>query len=202
MTDAPAPRDMLGRASLTKVSTARSILIDHLEGIRTGSEIIELEDALDRVSSQRVESPEDLPPADRSTMDGFAVVASDTFGASQSLPAYLDVQGEVLMGAVPDISVGRGRCCRIPTGGIIPEGADAVVMHEHTVPVDDQVIEITRPVGSGANIIKRGDDISRGACAVDAGRRLRPQELGLLAGLGISRGSGVQKGTCRGRFHR
>jgi len=187
------PRDMLGRASLTDVSKAQSVLRDHIQTITTGIEIVPLENALDRICAHNVVSPEDLPPAHRSTMDGYAVVASDTFGASQSMPAYLDIHGEVFMGEVPDISIGRGRCCRIPTGGILPEGADAVVMHEHTVPVDDQVIEITRPVGRGENIIRRGDDIGRGTCAVGAGQLLRPQELGLLAGLGISEVSVFKK---------
>lgn len=177
---------MLGRAGLTEVSRAQSILREQIRGITTGAETIALEDALDRICSAEVVSPEDLPPADRSTMDGFAVVAADTFGASQSMPAYLDIHGEVHMGAMPDAAVSRGRCCRIPTGGIMPEGADAVVMHEHTVPVDEHVVEITRPVGSGENVIKRGDDICRGAAAIETGQRLRPQELGLLAGLGIS----------------
>ncbi len=180
-----SPRDMLGRAGLTNVSKAQSILHEHVRGITTDSEPLPLEDALDRICSAAIISPEDLPPASRSTMDGFAVVAADTFGASQSMPAYLDIHGEIAMGALPDAAVSRGHCCRIPTGGIVPEGADAVVMHEHTIPVDEHVIEITRPVGSGENIIKRGDDIGRGAAAIDIGQRLRPQELGLLAGLGI-----------------
>jgi molybdopterin molybdotransferase len=188
---------MLGRARLTDVSRAQSILAKHIRGITTGSETIALDDALDRICSAEIASPEDLPPADRSTMDGFAVVAADTFGASLSMPAYLDIGGEIFMGAVPDGAVQRGRCYKIPTGGILPQGADAVVMHEHTVPVDEHVIEITRPVGSGENIIKRGDDIGRGSSAVEIGQRLRPQELGLLAGLGISEVA-VFKAVCVG----
>lgn len=177
---------MLGRARLTEVSSAQSILHEHIRGITTGSETIPLENALDRICSAEVVSPEDLPPANRSTMDGFAVIAADTFGATPSMPAYLDIHGEVLMGVMPEAAVARGRCCKIPTGGIMPDGADAVVMYEHTVPVDEHVIEITRPVGSGENIIRRGDDICRGGCAIEIGQRLRPQELGLLAGLGIA----------------
>ncbi len=186
MDDSSTPLDMLGRARLTPVSTAQALLLNKIDDIRPEAELIGLDQALDRICARPVKSPEHLPPADRSTMDGFAVVAADTFGASQSMPAYVDIDGEVIMGVLPEFSISRGRCCKIPTGGLIPEGADAVVMHEHTVPVDDRVVEIVKPVGSGSNIIKRGDDITKGAVAVEAGQVLRPQELGLLAGLGVS----------------
>ena len=177
---------MLGRARLTSVSAARSLLLSNLADIEPESERLPLADCLDRVSAAQVVSPEDLPPADRSTMDGFAVVAADTFGASQSMPGYLDIRGEVIMGQTPAGKVSRGSCFKIPTGGLLPAGADAVVMHEHTVPVDDQVVEVIKPVGSGANLIRKGDDIAKGQVAVEKGQLLRPQELGLLAGLGIA----------------
>lgn len=186
MDDSSAPRDMLGRARLTQVSAAQALLLRHIEGILVESMQVPIDQALDRYCASPVIAPEDLPPANRSTMDGFAVVAADTFGASQSMPAYVDIAGEVVMGDIPDFSIKRGNCCRIPTGGIIPDGADAVVMHEHTVPVDEHVIEVTRPAGSGANIIRKGDDIKAGSPAIETGQLLRPQELGLLAGLGIS----------------
>lgn len=186
MTPTESTRDMLGREKLIPVASARSLLISKLKGIRPGTEKLSLTDALDRVTAATISAPEDLPPRDRSTMDGFAVVAADTFGASQSLPAYVNVIGEVLMGSVPEGEITRGNCYRIPTGGIIPEGSDAVVMFEHTVPIDDQMIEIVKAVGSGSNIIRKGDDISRDKQALPSGWRLRPSDLGLLAGLGIA----------------
>lgn len=90
------------------------------------------------------------------------------------------------MGAVPGTTVNRGNCMKIPTGGILPEGADAVMMFEHTVPIDDQMIEIVKDIGSGSNVIRKGDDISIDDLALARHSLLRPQELGLLAGLGIS----------------
>ena len=186
MTGQSAPLDMLGRAQLTGVAEARSLLLSHIAEIKPGAQVLPLDQCLDRVSASPVVAPEDLPPADRSTMDGYAVVAADTFGASQSMPGYLDIKGEVVMGEAPAGRISRGNCFKIPTGGLLPDGADAVVMHEHTVPVDDQVVEIIKPVGSGANLIRKGDDIVKGAVAVQRGQLLRPQELGLLAGLGIS----------------
>jgi molybdopterin molybdotransferase len=177
---------MLGRAQLTGVAEARSLLLSQIAGITLETQVLPLDQCLDRVCVNHVLAPEDLPPADRSTMDGFAVIAADTFGASQSMPGYLDIKGEVIMGESPAGSISRGTCCKIPTGGLLPAGADAVVMHEHTVPVDDQLVEIIKPVGSGENLIRKGDDIKKGAVAVPKGQLLRPQELGLLAGLGIS----------------
>jgi molybdopterin molybdotransferase len=118
-------------------------------------------------------------------MDGFAVIAADTFGASESMPCYLNIQGEVLMGQKPEGTVTRGNCFRIATGGLIPQGADSVVMFEHTVPVDNQLIEIVKGVGQGTNVISKGDDIKNKTLALPAGHLLRPQDLGLLAGLGI-----------------
>lgn len=176
---------MLGRDGLTPVATAQTALLSRLENISPKTESLPLTDVLDRITAEVIIAPEDLPPCDRSTMDGFAVVAADTFGASQSLPTYLNVTGEVLMGSQTDGSLSRGNCFKIPTGGMLPKGSDGVVMLEHTVPVDEDMIELVKAVGSGGNIIRKGDDIRQGAQALPAGRRLRPQDLGLLAGLGL-----------------
>ena len=177
---------MLGREELTPVHAARSVLFSYLAAIERESETVPLASALGRVAAEDINAPENLPPCDRSTMDGYAVISADTFGASQTMPAYLNVIGEVFMGAVPGTTVNRGNCMKIPTGGILPEGADAVMMFEHTVPIDDQMIEIVKDIGSGSNVIRKGDDISIDDLALARHSLLRPQELGLLAGLGIS----------------
>ncbi|MGI9536474.1 MAG: molybdopterin molybdotransferase MoeA [Desulfocapsaceae bacterium] len=186
MTESSVPLDMLGRARLTSVASARALLLSQIPDRLLKTETLPLDECLDRICASQVVAPEDLPPTERSTMDGFAVVAADTFGASQSMPGYLDINGEVIMGESPRGRLTRGSCYKIPTGGILPAGADAVVMHEHTVPVDDKVIEIIKPVGSGGNLIRKGDDIAKGGMAIESGRLLRPQELGLLAGLGVT----------------
>jgi len=179
-------RDMLGRISLTPVAEALRTLLDNLRGFNPEHETISLSDALDRVLAVAIISPEDLPAHPRSTMDGYAVRASDTFGASESIPGYLQIAGEIRMGETPEGKVLSGTCFRIATGGLLPEGADAVLMLEHTVPVDDTMIEVVKGLGAGSNVIHRGEDIARGESALPAGHFLRPQDLGLLAGLGIS----------------
>jgi molybdopterin molybdotransferase len=178
-------KDMLGRQGLTPVPEALSLLTDRLQYIQRPSERIFLDEALDRITARDILSPEDLPAQARSTMDGFAVKAVDTFGASQSMPCYLQLSGEVLMGENPQGEVGQGHCFRISTGGILPAGSDAVIMLEHTIPVDDHMIELVKSVGSGTNLINKGEDISKGSVALGSGHRIRPQDLGLLAGLGI-----------------
>jgi len=186
-------RDMLGRISLTPVAEALRTLLDNLRGFNPEHETISLSDALDRVLAVAIISPEDLPAHPRSTMDGYAVRASDTFGASESIPGYLQIAGEIRMGETPEGKVLSGTCFRIATGGLLPEGADAVLMLEHTVPVDDTMIEVVKGLGAGSNIINQGEDIARGESALPAGHFLRPQDLGLLAGLGISEVTVSQK---------
>ena len=187
MTNSDNFRDMLGRTGLITVEKALSILRQNLEGLSRQEEQIPLHQALDRILSRPVISPEDLPETDRSTMDGYAVRAADTFGASHSMPCYLNITGEVFMGEMPRGMVTKGCCFKIPTGGLLPSGADSVVMLEHTIPVDDTMIEIIKGVGAGTNLIKKGEDIKKDTTALDCGHLLRPQDLGLLAGLGIAK---------------
>jgi len=181
-----AIKDMLGRSSLTPVHKAVSILLGELAKITKQTTICQLPDALDRVLACDIHSPENLPAHPRSTMDGFAVRAADTFGASSSMPCYLEIDGDVAMGQMPEGTVTKGKCFRIATGGLLPVGSDAVVMFEHTIPVDEKMLEIVKSVGVGTSLINTGEDIEKDAPALLTGHLLRPQDLGLLAGLGIA----------------
>ncbi|MDR7464865.1 MAG: MoaD/ThiS family protein, partial [Armatimonadota bacterium] len=149
-------------------------------------ETVSLEAAWGRVLAADVVVPRDLPEFFRSTVDGYAVRAADTFGAGEGLPAYLSVVGEVGMGEAPRVRVGPGEAAWIPTGGMLPEGADAVVMVEHTEKLDRRTVEVKRAVGPGENLIRPGEDFPAGAVALRRGRRLAPQDLGLLAGIGAT----------------
>lgn len=149
-----------------------------------GTEHVELSEAAGRVLAQDLESPIDLPGFRRSTMDGYAVRAASTFGASESASAILDVVGAVDMGACADVRVGPGQAVRILTGGMLPPDADAVVMVEHTQPLDDATIEVTRGVAPKQNVVEADEDLARGETLLYRGSRLRPQEIGLLAAIG------------------
>ncbi len=164
---------------------AYSVLASHLP-VDVRGERLPITRALGRVLCQDLTSPVDLPDFPRSTMDGFAVRAPDTYGASEGLPAYLTVSGEVLMGAQARAHVGIGEAVRIATGGMIPQDADAVVMVENTQEVDAITIEVVRPVAPGENVLRVGEDITAGATVLARGHILRPQDLGGLAALGIT----------------
>jgi molybdopterin molybdotransferase len=150
------------------------------------AERVPIFDALDRVTAAELRSPVDLPPFVRSTMDGFAVRAADTYGASEGLPAYLALCGEVPMGRAAGLTVGPGQAARVHTGGMIPPGADAVVMVENTQALDEATIEVVRPVAHAENVIPVGEDVRASDLLFSAGHRLRPQDLGGLAGVGIA----------------
>ena len=150
-------------------------------------EEVELAAAHARILAAPLVAPEDVPGFLRATMDGYAVRAKDTFGASVGAPQYLEIKGEVPMGVAPDRGVGGGETLRVPTGAMLPEGADAVVMIEYTAEHPDGTLEVRRAVAPGENVLQPGEDVARAEVLFPAGRRLRPQEVGLLAALGIRR---------------
>ena len=165
------------------------ITVEEAIGIRTRfarmkTELVPLSDSLGRILAEEVRSDIDLPDFPRSIMDGFAVRGASTFGASEGNPAYLTVKGSVAMGEESNLSVGSGEAVRISTGGMIPPGADSVVMVEHTEAIDDGTIEVYRSVAPGQNMVTIGEDIKKGEIILAAGNRIRPQEAGLLAALG------------------
>lgn len=161
-------------------------LLAHLPPGPLGVETVSLAEALDRVLAEDLLAPVSLPAFARSTMDGYAVRAADTFGASEGLPAYLTVVGEVPMGRAPTVVVGPGQAALIHTGGMLPPGTDAVVMVEKTQKLSEQEIEVLGPVAPGENVLQVGEDIALGSTMLKAGQRLRPQDLGGLAAVGIT----------------
>ncbi len=167
-----------------KVETIERVL-DHAPSFSSvGRETVSLAECLGRVLAEEVHSDVDIPDFNRSTMDGFAVKASSTFGASEANPAYLNVRGQIKMGLRPDFCVGPGEAARIATGGMLPEGADSVIMVEHTDTLDDTTIEAYRSVAPGQHVIEKGEDIRHTRAALAKKTRIRPQEAGLLAACG------------------
>ena len=151
---------------------------------RVMTEEIPLEQAGDRILAENVVADSNLPDFPRATMDGYAVFASSTFGASDGNPAYLTVNGAVEMGQSPDFSISPGQACRIPTGGELPTGTDSVVMIEHVAKLDDTTIEVYRSVAPGQHVLTVGEDFKNKDTIIAAGQKLRPQECGLLAAFG------------------
>ena len=149
-------------------------------------ERIATSDALHRVAAEALHAPHALPQFPRSAVDGYAVRAADTYGASAALPAYLALIGECPMGDAPSFSLRPGDAALIHTGGMLPEGADAVVMLEYTQRVRDDEVEIQRAAAVNENVIQIGEDIQKGAQILPAGTRLRPAEIGALMAMGIT----------------
>jgi len=163
--------------------------LDQVLGYRTdfpviGTEYIPLSETYGRIPAENILSDADLPDFPRSTMDGYAVRAVSTFGASEGNPAYLTVKGSIAMGESPDFSVGPGEAARISTGGMLPNGADSVMMIEHTEILDSDTIEVYRSIAPGHNILEKGEDFKKGEIILSCGIKIRPQEIGLLAAFG------------------
>jgi molybdopterin molybdotransferase len=161
----------------------RKILIETTRPL--SSETINIQDSLGRVLAGDINSPVDLPGFERATMDGFAIRAKDTFGASSGSPAYLNLIGEVKMGESASIKVSQGKAIRVSTGSMMPDGADAVVMVEYTEFLDDETVEVTRSVAPGDNTVKKDEDLRVGEMMLRKGHVIRPQDIGALAGAGI-----------------
>jgi molybdopterin molybdotransferase len=168
------------------VRTVADALAGFRPARRTAVETVALHEALGRVAARAIGAPAPLPGFARATVDGYAVRAADTYGASDGLPSYLEVRGAVQMGRAPNVAVDPGVAVAVPTGGALPDGADAVVMVEHTQEPMPGTIEVLRPVAPGAGIVRADEDVTAGAPLAVAGRPLRAAELGLLAAAGVT----------------
>lgn len=163
---------------------ASELFFGQLPSVRVGVDWLPTRAALGRVLAQDLLSEEALPAFARSSVDGYAVRAGDTFGASDSLPAYVQLVGEVPMGAAPGFALNSGQAALIHTGGMLPAGADAVVMLEYTQPARHAEVEVLRAVGVGENTLQIGEDVRPGDCVLRAGTLLRAAQLGGLLALG------------------
>jgi molybdopterin molybdotransferase len=174
--------------NLIPLETALARLLEELgEAPAFRTETLPVDQALDRFLAQEIRAPSPLPPFNRSTVDGYAVRARDTFGANPSLPAYLRITDEVRMGTAPGRVLNPGETAIIHTGGMMPEGADAVVMLEDAQPSSAAEVEVLRPAAVGENVLMTGEDVEKDEIVLTTGARLRPQEIGGLLALGIAR---------------
>ncbi|MBL8099727.1 MAG: molybdopterin molybdenumtransferase MoeA [Anaerolineales bacterium] len=182
---------------------AREKLLSHLSTGIVDSESVSVDLSLGRVTAQDIFAPHPLPEFSRSTVDGYAVKSKDTFGATDSLPAYLNLIGEVPMGMEPSFEIESGQCALIHTGGMLPKNADAVVMLEYTQivraglsdlnnddnkkerPAPTGEIEIFKSVADGENVIRIGEDVAQNQLVIPKGTLIRPTEIGGLMALGI-----------------
>lgn len=149
-----------------------------------GEETVSLEEGLGRVLAEDFCAPENLPGFRRATMDGYAVKAEDTFGASEAVPVWLNIISKIKIGEAPEFELKSHQTAEISTGGMLPKGANAVVMLEYTQKVDEATIEMFKPVAPLENVMLADEDFAKGEAVLPQGKRLRPQDLGVLAALG------------------
>jgi len=149
-------------------------------------EIIKLQDAVGRVLAENIYSRENIPPLPRSTVDGYAVKADDIMGATYETPAMLFKKGEIKIGEIPQEKLNPGETMYIPTGGILPKGADAVEMIEYTEEIPPYV-EMYRSVSPGENTVQPGEDIRQGMLLIEKGSKLHERHIALLSYVGITR---------------
>lgn len=161
-------------------------LLTHWRPKRPPTETVTLVDAVGRVLADDITAVDDLPGFDRSTVDGYAVRAADIFGASEGLPAYLNLVGQTRMGELAPRAIGPGETLAVPTGGALPPGADAVVMLEYTELLPGDLLGVSRPVATAENVVRRGEDIPAGTRLFAAGHTLRGPDIGALAGIGVT----------------
>jgi molybdenum cofactor synthesis domain-containing protein len=171
---------------LMSFDEAKKVIAEQLKPEALGAEEIPLLDAYNRVLKENVVSALDIPPFSRSTVDGFAVKAEDTFGAEENQPVTLSVRGVVNIGELPEIRIGKGEAAEIVTGAPVPDGADAVVMVEDTDRKDAK-LRVYRAVTKDGNVMNKGSDIKKGETVLKAGQVLGASEIGVLAALGLTK---------------
>lgn len=169
------------------VAGAKSKMDKFFADIKLEKEEIDTFDSLGRIASEDLISPCNLPEFNRSIVDGYAVMAKDTFGASDSLPVFLNLTGKVEMGQETDLTISQGEAIYVPTGGMIPAGADGVVMLEYVDELDDITIAVHRPSAPGEGMITIGEDLKQGDLILKHGRKIKPQDIGALAAVGITK---------------
>lgn len=173
--------------NLISVEEAENRLMENFKDFQLGIEEVHILECADRILAEDIISDIDVPEFNRSTVDGYAIKSQDSNGASETIPSLLNIVGKVEVGQVPNKSIKSGEAMYIPTGGMIPEGADGVVMIEHTEKLDEENLMIYKSISPHENVIYKGDDIKKGEIIVGRGRRLTPETIGVLAALGRSK---------------
>ncbi|ACA45100.1 molybdopterin molybdotransferase MoeA [Clostridium botulinum] len=163
-------------------------LIEKNFNVKPIKEEVELLNSMDRVIYEDIVSHINVPNFRRSTVDGYAVNSKDIAGASESMPAMMNYKGEVFMGKIPEVNMDfPGDCVYVPTGGMIPEGSDSVVMVEYTERVHEDTVLINKATAYGEKVVEIGEDIAKEEIIIKKGKRLRPYEIGVLSSLGITK---------------
>lgn len=167
------------------INQAQDKLFEYAQQILPETEIITIDKAVGRVLSKDAFASENVPNFYRSTVDGYAVKAADTQGANDSIPTFLRIAEEVKMGEAAKSIIKSGECAYVPTGGMIPNGADAMVMVEYTELFSDDEVAIYQSTAVGKSVVVPGEDIKKGETVIKKGTLLKAEHIGALASAGI-----------------
>ena len=173
--------------NVVSVEDAKRMISENFKEYKLALEEVDILESLDRVIGEDIYSHIDVPDFNRSTVDGYAIVSNDSHGASDSIPSMLQIVGEVKMGKRADKKISPGSAIYVPTGGMIPDGADSMIMIENTEKLDGNTLLINRPVSNGENIISKGDDIRKDSLILEKGKKIDPEIMGVLGALGKSK---------------
>lgn len=173
--------------NLISVEEALDRLLENFKDYHLETEEVHILDCINRVLAEDIVSSINVPEFNRSTVDGYAIKSQDSYGASESVPSFLNIVGKVEVGQVPNRSIKAGQAMYVPTGAMVPEGADGVVMIEHTEKLDEENLMVYKSISPHENIIYKGDDIREGEVILKKGKRFTPEAIGVLAALGISK---------------
>ena len=168
------------------LDSARKKLFDKVGHWFASTEVISVDDSLNRIATEDVFTPEDVPGFRRSTVDGFAVLSGDAAACGEGIPAFLTLKGQVEIGLPSLFSLISGECAEVPTGGMIPDGTDAVVMCEHAEAFGEDGVAISRSVAHGENVVLPGEDAKKGTLLLRRGKKIMPQDIGALAAAGVT----------------
>ena len=172
--------------NLIPLEQARRIAVACAEQLPRRPQLVDFQKAVGRIAAENIINPEDNPAFDRSTVDGYALLAGETATATADVPAVFELVGEVRMGSLAGLQIQPGQAVRMPTGGMLPTGADTVVMQEYTSRVANGRLQVFQPSAAGQNVIRRGDDTPAGAVVIPAGRRIGVPDIGVLASCGLT----------------
>ena len=181
--------------NVKSVNEAKKILEENFGSYKLEKEKISVINAAGRYLAEDVKAADPVPAFNRSTKDGYAVRSIDISGAAETLPAFLRLIGEVPMGSTAELNVKAGEAAYVPTGAMIPEGADAIVMIEYTEMLTDDELAVYRPSSVKENIINKGEDMDEGAVVLKTGKFLRPADLGVMTSVGVTEVTVFRKPT-------
>lgn len=172
--------------NVMSVDEVKKILSNNFKNMKIETEIVNILECEGRVLSNDIVSKFNVPEFNRSTVDGYAIKSKESHGCSECMPTFLDIVGEVSMGESASGDIKSGECMYVPTGGMIPNSSDAVIMIEHAEKLDEFTIAIHKPTSTGENVVYKGDDIKKDQIVIKKGKKLNSQDIGVLAALGVN----------------